>query len=155
LLKAINAFWRLDSQQKGLLFNAWLCFAKWDLAIRFVPYRFWRKTVFLPKHPSPQPQQPTNIYDVIQLIEKAGRHHWGHMNCLRRCLVAQELLSKRGVTTEFMIGVRKSADTGKLEAHSWLCFDGAPINDDSATIDTYTILSDSKDSNILLKSLTN
>lgn len=47
--------------------------------------------------------------------------------CLSRSLALRDLLSKKGVTTEFRIGVEKNGDG--VKAHAWLEYRGSPIGE--------------------------
>jgi hypothetical protein len=49
------------------------------------------------------------------------------MTCLRRSLVLQKMLSKRGIATELKIGVRKEA--GQLSAHAWVEYQGKSLGE--------------------------
>ncbi|WP_207610997.1 lasso peptide biosynthesis B2 protein [Alteromonas sp. 5E99-2] len=127
-------------------------FAKWDLAIRFTPYEWWSKALFNSAI-SRQNQDLTYILSLIRIIEKAGRAHWGHMNCLRRCLVTRQILLRKGVDLALCIGVKRSEESNELKAHSWLEFQGDPVNDSKETVSTYTKLVGSEHGKQLLKVL--
>ena len=68
------------------------------------------------------------------------------MNCLRRCLVQQRLLSRRNLNTKLHIGVTKKS--GELTAHSWLSYQGIVINDSADVVERYTELQAASDSQI-------
>lgn len=135
----LKRFYSLPGQQKRWLFSAYVAFAKWDLCIRFLPYKWWRDRVFW-RAGSKNKAAASNLSTFIDIVEKAGRHHWAKMNCLRRCLVTQELLYKQGVCSDLCIGVRKSMKNNELEAHSWLEINKTPINDSEDVINTYSKL---------------
>lgn len=143
LLSILKRFCSLPREQKKWLFSAYVAFAKWDICIRFLPYKWWRYRVFpseIPKNEKSTLHLNRKLQAFIHTIEKAGRHHWAKMNCLRRCLVTQELLYQHGVSCDLCIGVRKSDRNSTLEAHSWLEVNGKPINDSEALINTYSKL---------------
>jgi hypothetical protein len=56
-------------------------------------------------------------------------------NCLEQSLVLWYLLQSEGVTAPLRIGVRKLQQ--KLEAHAWVEFAGAPLNQGEWTSPRY------------------
>lgn len=138
--------------QKTQFFVAWLMFAKWDLYIRFTPYSWWSKFLFT-SHSTFHSQDITHIISQIRIIEKAGRAHWRHMNCLRRCVVTRQILLRKGIDLVLCIGVKRSKDNNEFKAHSWLEFQGEPINDSKDIVGTYTKLVGSEHAKQLLARL--
>lgn len=67
----------------------------------------------------------------------AGRIAGRYGTCLSRSFALWTLLRRRGVETELAIGYRRSGE--KIEGHAWLEFKGAPINEEPAVIETYTL----------------
>ena len=61
------------------------------------------------------------------LVELAARNHLYPMSCLRRALVLQRMLSRRGIPTQLRIGARK--EPSGLAAHAWLEFAGQPVGE--------------------------
>lgn len=129
-------------------------FARWDLTIRFTPYEWWSNDLLNTATPK-QTQDLTYILSLIRIIEKAGRAHWSHMNCLRRCLVTRQILLQKGVDLVLCIGVKRSKENNELKAHSWLEFQGEPVNDSKETVCTYTKLVGSEHAKQLLTALKN
>lgn len=82
-----------------------------------------------------------SISEIIHLSEKIARHHPLYSNCLRRCMVQYELLSRYGYSVQLHIGVRFSLEK-KLQAHSWLICDGQLVNDAKEVVHTYTEIAD-------------
>lgn len=56
--------------------------------------------------------------------------------CLPRSLTLWALLLRRGLPTDLRLGFRRME--GKLEGHAWVEYQGTPLNDDRATIETYS-----------------
>lgn len=135
----MHQFFKLNFQQKKWFVSAWIKFAKWHWLISRTPYKQWQHRVFTnssgAKNTSPETGIPTGM---IAIIEKAGRNHISHMNCLRRCMVTHEMLQTRGFYARLHFGVRLSE--GKPEAHCWLTYEGNVINDSIEVISTYSEL---------------
>jgi len=119
-------------------------YIKWDWRISKQHYHKWQKHLVIETstHKNEQSavdaEQVKNIFTLIQLNEIAGRNHYKHMNCLRRCLCQQELLKKYHIDTQLHLGV-KFVD-GNLAAHSWLSSNNQVINDSQDNISTYSEL---------------
>jgi len=67
------------------------------------------------------------IERLERLVDVAARNHVIAMSCLRRALVLQRLLGRRGIQAELRFGVRK--EEGDLEAHAWLEHAGRPLSE--------------------------
>jgi hypothetical protein len=78
----------------------------------------------------------TAIANVLRAQRLVKRKTGIQGTCLVRSLAAWALLLRRGVATDLRIGVRRSE--GKLEGHAWLQWDGEPINENAATLATYS-----------------
>jgi hypothetical protein len=68
-------------------------------------------------------------------VDRAARSHLYPMRCLRRSLVIQSLLARRGIRTELRFGVRK--DDGELSAHAWLEYEGEVVVEPQAITERY------------------
>ncbi len=68
----------------------------------------------------------------------AARHHIFPINCLRRCVVQQQLLAQYGYDLALHFGVAKK--DARLKAHCWLTYKGQLINDGPEVVNTYTEL---------------
>lgn len=142
MLRKVKRYIQLNKGQKRLFIHAWLIFAKWDLLIRFTPYSFWRSRIFSVQNTrvkfSDNDSSVARARDIVRIIEKAGMHHWTHMNCLRRCIVSRQVLNKLGYHSQLCFGVKKSSEG--IEAHSWLELHGNAINDSEEEIAKYSKL---------------
>jgi len=61
------------------------------------------------------------------LVSVAARRGPIRGNCVSRSLTLWWLLRRRGLPSDFRVGVR--TDTGRLEAHAWIEYGGAVVND--------------------------
>lgn len=59
-------------------------------------------------------------------------------SCLVRSLTLWAMLLRRGIETDLRVGMRKTG--GRIEGHAWLEYRGAPLNEDSSVIATYSVL---------------
>lgn len=137
---------KLSFAELFILIEAWFVFFKWDLLISFTRYTNWRNNIavfpdssdFNCSTAEAKTTVPEQVKLIIKLSEITGRAHIRKMNCLRRCLSQQQMLSKRGFTTRMHIGV--SIDDEKLKAHAWLTFHGEVINDSNDVTNRYSEL---------------
>ncbi|MBU3020905.1 lasso peptide biosynthesis B2 protein [Aestuariibacter sp. A3R04] len=129
------AFFRLTATQKKWFLKAWIAFFWWHIRIRFTSYQQWQHRVFPTVEDDSNNTCPA---DFIAIIEKAGRHHLWHMNCLRRCLVTMEMLHHINVFPAIHFGVK--IEDGATKAHCWLSLNGTLINDSEEVVSSYTEL---------------
>lgn len=141
------AFLRLPGNQKKWFIRAWFTFLLWHIRIRFSNYKAWQNRVF-PTTATSQSGYPANF---VATIEKAGRHHLCHMNCLRRCLVTMEMSHRIDIYPTIHFGVK--IENGVTKAHCWLSLNGALINDSEEVVSAYTELK-TKNTSALFKNLT-
>lgn len=139
-----------------VIIKSWLLYVKWDFRISKTHYKNWQAYII---------EQPINlttnkpllnachqfehkqIKALITLNEIAGRNHYKHMNCLRRCLCQKELLNGINIQSKLHIGVKFVG--GKLAAHSWLSCSNIIINDSNELVSTYQELKTLNDSQTL------
>ncbi len=148
----LQRLFSLGAKESALLAEAWITLAWIDVIIRVVPYKRWPKWF----HPTPhfETNRPTQTSSMprcirlIQITEMAARNHLWPMNCLRRCLSQQRMLSRRSIGSQLHIGVKKTEN--RLEAHAWLSLNGYILNDTPDVTERYSELeAGSFDSNIL------
>lgn len=137
-----------------ILLKSWILYAKWDWRVSKQSYKKWQKHVVsqtasteLETNTLANSNDANKILAIINLNEMAGRNHYKHMNCLRRCLSQKELLNSFNIETKLHLGV-KFVD-GKLAAHSWLSSNNQIINDSAEVISTYKELKTSNDQSTL------
>ena len=109
-----------------LFVEAWLLLARIDLTIRLRPYRRWRHWLKEEELGSDSPPLQ-RIPPLVTAVERAARHHYAPMNCLRRSVALQHLLLRRGIGSRLHLGVRRGSEG--LEAHAWLSSNGRILND--------------------------
>lgn len=75
---------------------------------------------------------------MARIVSIAGRNHLIKMSCLRRALVLQWLLRRRGIQTQLRFGVRTQGND--LQAHAWLEKDGILISEPELVHERYSTL---------------
>jgi len=119
-----------------LLFQAWLLLLEVDLALRLRPFprvRAWATAG------APGPAgDVAEMQRVERMVSCAARHHLYPMRCLRRALVLQRLLWRRGIATELRLGVAREGK--ELIAHAWLERDGLPVGEPGNVAEHFTPL---------------
>ncbi len=80
----------------------------------------------------------SEIRELVDLVDTAGRNHIVRMSCLRRTMVQKWLLNKKGISTDLRFGVRTV--NGSLQAHAWLERDGKIISDPEIIRERYATL---------------
>jgi hypothetical protein len=141
LKSKIDAARKLSSADWRLLVRAWLLLLYVDIALRVLP--FPRLGSWSTKSlPSSDPLSPSEIDASIRQIYRtvllASRNHLYAMTCLRRSLVTQRLLSRRGIATKLRFGVEKVE--GQMQAHAWLEYEGKPIGEPETLSERYAML---------------
>lgn len=128
----------LSAEERRLLAEAWLLFARVDLSIRTRGYAGWRHWVSDEIESCAELERPSDqaIERLIRLSEIAARHHWSSMNCLRRSLVQRRLLARRGLRAELRFGVRADPQS-TLKAHAWLVSGDRLLNDSLGNVSRY------------------
>jgi hypothetical protein len=128
-----------------LLAQAWILLLVVEVGLRMAPFQrvqAWaagarRSTASL----DPQ-QELAAIQRVQRMVDLAGRRHLYPMTCLRRALVLQRLLARRGISTELRFGAHKEA--GELSAHAWLEHAGLPIGEPQTITERFAPLDTQK-----------
>jgi hypothetical protein len=126
-------FWALSSPARGLVFAAALALTTTWVGLRLLGFRRWKGVVvWLTRDPiSNQSVIDVGLVDsaraVAHIEHAVARHLFFKTNCLEQSLALWWLLRKRGIAAEVRIGVRKNEQ--RLEAHAWVDFGGAVLND--------------------------
>jgi hypothetical protein len=127
---------QLNISDVALLLEAWITLTWIDLIIRFLPYEKWRHRIVLNIECSGTKNMgQMRLKQFVQSVAIAAKYHVVTMNCLRRTLALQSMLARRNLSTNVHIGVRFAKT--RLEAHAWLSFHGAVINDSVDVQDRY------------------
>lgn len=140
---SLTKIFKFSTAEYFILLEAWFIFLKWDLLISFTQYKHWRSEIgdltnINESIKETKTSLPEQVKLIIKLSETAGRFHFRKMNCLRRCLTQQKMLSKRGFNSRMHIGV--SIEENKLKAHAWLTLQGKVINDSEDVLNRYSEL---------------
>ena len=114
-----------------------------DLWLRFGSFK--RLQEFLKVEPGQGLTSGDNPEAISSLIDRTGwlvgaaaRNHLFRMSCLRRALVLQYLLRRKGVLTFLRFGVR--TENGNLQAHAWLERDGVLVSEPEMVHERYATL---------------
>jgi hypothetical protein len=65
-----------------------------------------------------------------RMVRAAVHHGSGSPSCLEESLALWWLLGRQGVVSQLRIGIRK--ESAKFEAHAWVEFEGAALNEPEA-----------------------
>ena len=121
---------KLTPAEWRLLVQAWLLLLPVDLGLWVLPFprlQAWASRV-TPGGYTPLPAEAEAVIcQTYRMVSIASRNHLYEMTCLRRSLVTQRLLARRGIGTCLRFGVQKEA--GRLQAHAWLEYERTPIGE--------------------------
>jgi Transglutaminase-like superfamily len=67
---------------------------------------------------------------TARMVRAAVHHGVGRPSCLEESLALWWLLGRQGVASQLRIGIRK--EEAKFEAHAWVEFEGAALNEPEA-----------------------
>jgi len=70
----------------------------------------------------------TRVREIASLVASAARHVPGDYTCLHRSMALWWMLRRRGFDGHLRMGVRKG--DAAFEAHAWVEYAGAVVNDD-------------------------
>lgn len=138
MIKQLKQFALLPAAERRWFWLCWWQFAKWHLKIQYLPYHKWQANLFKSNLVESKRSLTFSLGRAIQISEMAARHHVFPINCLRRCMVQQQLLGRYGYLLEFHFGVAK--EHNKLKAHCWLTYHNKLVNDGEDVVSTYTEL---------------
>ncbi|MBN2145761.1 MAG: lasso peptide biosynthesis B2 protein [Anaerolineales bacterium] len=132
----------LSLREWGIFLEAWIFLLLVDLGLRLINYRRLKARLDMgQQNPGRRKLKGDALLTIKRLdeqVNRAARNHLYPMTCLRRSLVLQRMLAKRGIPTELHFGVRKQADG--LVAHAWLEFEGQPIGQPETLTEQYAVL---------------
>jgi hypothetical protein len=127
----------LSGRDWVLLAQAWGLFLLVDLALRLLPFTKVRDAAARVRGRGPADR--SEMERVQRIVGMAAGNHIYPMPCLRRALVVQWLLGRRGVETDLRFGVRRGKDA--LSAHAWLEREGAPLGETGDPEERFAVLS--------------
>lgn len=148
LRRRLASLRRLSRAERGLLLSAAVWLPCVDLGLRaagFARVRRWLGAARPDEErrtrgrsaPLP-PERRAEAERVARMVAIAARHHLYPMTCLRRALVVERLLARRGVPAELRIGVRKGEEG--FRAHAWIECGGRPLFEPEAVEERYASL---------------
>lgn len=138
MIKHFKKLRALTKEERRWFWQCWRQFAKWHIIIQYFPYSWWKDSIFTSKLNESKHSLTFPLSKAIQISEMAARNHVFHINCLRRCMVQQQLLGQQGYDLKLHFGVKK--EQGILKAHCWLTENERLVNDGPEVISTYTEL---------------
>jgi hypothetical protein len=129
--KPFERFRELDPEAQKLFGHAAALLPLIALSLRFRGFKKTKRS--LQNRLSPLSTQVMSKDQVAKVVEKtcrmvrAGAHYGiGHPTCLTESLAVWYLLKRQDIPAQLRIGVRKV--TEKFEAHAWVEFEGAAVN---------------------------
>lgn len=117
----------LPFQQQEVLCGALLLLPLFALLVRalgFGRFRHWLDERTTLPMAVVTAQEISAIACAVNMAARLGPFK---ASCLTRSMVLKWLLRNRGVGTSLRVGVR--TDSGMLDAHAWVEYQGVPIND--------------------------
>lgn len=118
----LRTFYSLSASERWVLAQAALLLVLVRIGLSLLPFRVVRRLLgFAAVRTRPSWENAGLLVDeVVRAVEMAGRHVPAVCStCLTQALVAQLLLSRRGLEALLRIGVVKT-EHGKIEAHAWV-----------------------------------
>ena len=79
------------------------------------------------------------VLEIARIVDAAARHTLLSNTCLHRALTLWWVLRRRGFYASLQLGVRKQS--GNFEAHAWVTYAGAVVNDADVVDGDYVPLS--------------
>ncbi|MGA8222604.1 MAG: lasso peptide biosynthesis B2 protein [Candidatus Acidiferrales bacterium] len=131
LIQGCRKFLHSNGLERGIALEAMLALAATWVGLRTMGFERW-KTIMARLSQNKvgatsAPTRPECVALIARMELAVARHLPFRTNCLEQSLVLLWLLGRRGIAAELRIGARKESD--RFEAHAWVEFEGAPIND--------------------------
>ena len=121
----------LDAEARKLFFRAAALLPFVGMSLRTRGYK--KTQVWLQKRLESRNVSARNAGSPRELVDKtcrmvrAAEHHgFGRSTCLEESLALWYLLGRQNISSRIRIGVRRQA--GKFEAHAWVEYEGAALN---------------------------
>jgi hypothetical protein len=128
--KRIRQFSALERAARGLFLRACVLLPLISVSLR---WRGFRKTKASLQHflsasyGSQNPGAQAHARLTAQMVRAAEHHGIGYPSCLEISLALWWLLARQGISSDLRVGVRKEGE--KFEAHAWVEYGGAPLNE--------------------------
>jgi hypothetical protein len=138
-LAGLRRLARLSGSERRILLAAALWLPAVDLGLRTVGFARVRRWLAAGRRAVPlSPERRAEAELVARMVTVAARHHLWPMTCLRRALVIDRLLARRGIPAELRIGVGKGEEG--FRAHAWIECGGRPLFEPEAVEERYSSL---------------
>lgn len=128
LMRKLRSFRSLPVSEQHCYLSALALLPLVDLGLRLFSWQRclfwaerWAKSGGAAGRDFPAPRR------IAWLVERAAQHCPWPATCLRRSLLLWAFLQRSGVACELRLGFRNPG--GKFEAHAWVEWNGAPLND--------------------------
>jgi hypothetical protein len=115
-MRRIHKFIKLSLTEKVLFFESAFYLVAVGLMLRFIPFKDIFS--FVHGHKTRKIRRAVSSERITWMVEKISRQ-LPFIKCLGKALVSQAMLTRRGFSSQLMIGVAKD-NNGKLEAHAWV-----------------------------------
>jgi hypothetical protein len=132
--------WQLSWAERWLLAQALVLLPLTAVALWAVGFRRWQIVLawLAPTCDSAGRDEADLLREgraTARLVDAAARRGMCRASCLPRSLTLWWLLRRRGMDSHLHIGVRK--ETGRFEAHAWVEWRGAVLNDGADVRDRF------------------
>jgi hypothetical protein len=126
-----RGFWRLTGFERGIVVEAVVALTVSWAGLRLAGFRRWKAalTWLAPSSIENSPSDSTleSARVIARMESAAARNLFFHPSCLEQSMVLWWLLRSRGIPVELRVGARKQGE--RFEAHAWVEFEGAILND--------------------------
>jgi len=123
----------LNPRERGVALKVAGALIATRMGLRRAGFRRWKGLLakLIPDEPLAPTQAHPALADraqsIILMEAAAARHLLFRPTCLERSLVLWWMLRREGVAAELRVGATK--DAGRFEAHAWVEYCGAVLND--------------------------
>ena len=126
-MKRFRSFFNLPVTEKALLIESLILVASIGLALRIVPFRFFRKIIAARLNEKERKKSVDwkKINPIVRSVRSASRFV-PLANCLPQALAAMFLIKSAGQSANLKIGVAKD-ENQHFKAHAWLEINGRII----------------------------
>jgi hypothetical protein len=144
LMTNLDKLRHLSREQRGLLFQSVLLLPLIHVALLVLGYYRLRGALekLFPLELTSTPVDETEILAdaraTARIVDIAAGHGWYKATCLRRSLLVWWFLRRMGIRSSVYFGIRRIE--GCLEAHAWVEYDGAIVNDSANVLENYQAL---------------
>ncbi|MBE9052605.1 lasso peptide biosynthesis B2 protein [Nostocales cyanobacterium LEGE 11386] len=126
-MRRMRKFLHLSVGDRYFLIKTLFLLGAIRLGLGILPFNKLLKLLTKISQPSQRVQSihQVSVNKIVWAVNAATRYVPG-AKCLARALTTQVLMSRYGYLPEFRIGVAKG-ETGKLEAHAWIEYQGLVV----------------------------